>query len=164
RLLRRHRRRRAGRALPRPAIRAAARHRPVPHRVPDRHPGLGAGPRPAGDAAGPSAALPRGRRRSRAPARAGPAPGNMSARHRELLGLVPASLLLTAGFAAVYVAQEDVLSDVSLTYGAIFLGLCVGAHLIIRFTLPSADPYLFPLAATLACFGLVMIYRIDAEL
>ncbi len=88
----------------------------------------------------------------------------MSARNRELLGLVPASLLLTAGFAAVYVAQEDVLSDVSLTYGAIFLGLCVGAHLIIRFTLPSADPYLFPLAATLACFGLVMIYRIDAEL
>jgi cell division protein FtsW (lipid II flippase) len=29
-------------------------------------------------------------------------------------------------------------------------------------TLPNADPYLFPLVAVLASFGLVMIYRIDA--
>ena len=88
----------------------------------------------------------------------------MTARNRELLALVPASLLLTAGFAAVFVQREAVLSNVSLTYGAIFLGLCLGAHLVIRFTLPDADPYLFPLAATLACFGLVMIYRIDETL
>ena len=32
-----------------------------------------------------------------------------------------------------------------------------------RFTLPDADPYLFPLVAVLACFGLVMIYRIDDD-
>jgi cell division protein FtsW (lipid II flippase) len=38
------------------------------------------------------------------------------------------------------------------------------AHLIIRFTLPYADPYLFPLVAVLACFGLVIIYRIDDTL
>ena len=38
------------------------------------------------------------------------------------------------------------------------------AHLFIRARLPDADPYLFPLAALLAAFGLVMIYRIDAEL
>jgi len=88
----------------------------------------------------------------------------VSARNRELLALIPASLLLTAGFAAVFVQREDVLSNVSLTYGAIFLGLCLAAHLVIRFTLPDADPYLFPLAATLACFGLVMIYRIDETL
>jgi cell division protein FtsW (lipid II flippase) len=34
--------------------------------------------------------------------------------------------------------------------------------MFIRATLPHADPYLFPLAAVLASFGLVMIYRIDA--
>ena len=56
------------------------------------------------------------------------------------------------------------LSNVSLTYGALFLGLCLAAHLVLRFTLPYADPYLFPLFAVLACFGLVMIYRIDDEL
>jgi hypothetical protein len=85
----------------------------------------------------------------------------LSARNRELLALVPASLLLTAGFAAIFIQRQAVLSNVSLTYGAIFLGLCFATHLVIRFTLPYADPYLFPLVAILACFGLVVIYRID---
>ena len=88
----------------------------------------------------------------------------MSARNRELLALVPASLLLTAGFAAIFIQQSEVLSDVSLTYGAVFLGLCLAGHLFLRFTLPYADPYLFPLVAVLACFGLVVIYRIDEDL
>ncbi|WCB91344.1 putative FtsW-like protein [Baekduia alba] len=94
----------------------------------------------------------------------------MSARNRELFALIPAALLVSAGFAAVFLSRDDLLgglsgtnevSNASLTYGAIFLGLCVAAHLVIRLTLPRADPYLFPLAALLASFGLVMIYRID---
>jgi len=85
----------------------------------------------------------------------------VSARNRELFALIPASLLLTAGFAAIFIQRQAVLSDVSLTYGGIFLGLCFATHLVIRFTLPHADPYLFPLVAILACFGLVVIYRID---
>jgi cell division protein FtsW (lipid II flippase) len=88
----------------------------------------------------------------------------VSARNRELLALIPAGLLVTVGFAAVFIQQDELLSDVSLTYGAIFLGLCFGAHVIVRMTLPHADPYLFPLVAVLASFGLVMIYRIDDEL
>ena len=88
----------------------------------------------------------------------------MSARNRELLALVPASLLLTAGFAAIFIQQSAELSDVSLTYGAGFLALCLCGHLVIRSTLPYADPYLFPLVAVLACFGLVVIYRIDETL
>lgn len=88
----------------------------------------------------------------------------MSARTRELFALIPASLLVTAGFTAVFVQRDDVLTDVSLTYGAIFLGLCFAAHLVLRVTLKEADPYLFPLVAVLACFGLVMIYRLDEEL
>jgi cell division protein FtsW (lipid II flippase) len=88
----------------------------------------------------------------------------VSARNRELLALIPASLLLTAGFAAIFIQRSAVLSDVSLTYGGIFLGLCFAGHLVIRFTLPYADPYLFPLVAVLACFGLVVVYRIDEKL
>src|SRR5215213_11054216 len=88
----------------------------------------------------------------------------MSARNRELLALIPASLLVTAGFAAIFIQRSETLSNVSLTYGAIFLALCLAAHLVIRFTLPHADPYLFPLVAVLACFGLVVIYRIDDTL
>jgi cell division protein FtsW (lipid II flippase) len=88
----------------------------------------------------------------------------VKARNRELLALIAPSLLLTGGFAAIFVERENVVSDVSLTYGAIFLGLCLAAHVLLRFTLPDADPYLFPLFAVLACFGLVMIYRIDEDL
>ncbi len=88
----------------------------------------------------------------------------MSARNRELFGLIPASLLITAGFAGVYIQRANTLSNVSLTYGAIFLGLCLAGHIFLRMTLPNADPYLFPLVAVLASFGLVMIYRLDATL
>jgi cell division protein FtsW (lipid II flippase) len=85
----------------------------------------------------------------------------MRARNRELLGLIPASLLVTAGFAGVFIQRSNHLSNVSLTYGAIFLGLCFAAHVFIRITLPCADPYMFPLIAVLASFGIVMIYRIS---
>ena len=85
----------------------------------------------------------------------------MSARNRELLALVPSALLVTVGFAAVFIQRQNQLSNVSLTYGAIFLGLCLATHVVIRIKLPDADPYLFPLVAVLASFGIVMIYRID---
>jgi cell division protein FtsW (lipid II flippase) len=88
----------------------------------------------------------------------------VTARNRELLGLIPASLLVTAGFAGVFIQRSNALSNVSLTYGAIFLGLCLATHIVIRVTLPNADPYMFPLVALLASFGIVMIYRIDATL
>jgi cell division protein FtsW (lipid II flippase) len=86
----------------------------------------------------------------------------MSARNRELFGLIPAALLVTAGFTAVFIQRQQVLSNVSLTYGAIFLALCLAGHILIRVTLPNADPYMFPLVALLASFGIVMVYRISA--
>jgi cell division protein FtsW (lipid II flippase) len=100
----------------------------------------------------------------------------LSPRNRELLGLLPAALLVTAGFTAIFIQEQgasagaaaDVTlnhaSSVSLTYGAIFLGLCLAGHLVIRFALPNADPYLFPLGAVLASVGIVMVYRINPTL
>ena len=85
----------------------------------------------------------------------------MTARNRELLALVPASLLVAAGFAALFIQQSQRLSNVSLTYGGLFLGVCVAAHIVVRIRLPYADPYLLPLVSVLACFGLVVIYRLD---
>jgi cell division protein FtsW (lipid II flippase) len=87
-----------------------------------------------------------------------------STRLRELFGLIPVTLLVTAGFAGVLVTRSEQVSDATLTYGAFFLALCVIGSLFIRARLPQADPYLFPLAALLAAVGLVEIYRIDAEL
>jgi cell division protein FtsW (lipid II flippase) len=88
----------------------------------------------------------------------------MRARNRELIGLLPAGLLVVAGFAAIFIQRQNKLSGVSLTYGAAFLGLCLAAHIFLRFTLPYADPYLLPIAAALSALGLVMIYRINETL
>jgi cell division protein FtsW (lipid II flippase) len=85
-------------------------------------------------------------------------------RNRELIGLLPATLLLTAGFAGVFIQRSNQLSNVSLTYGAIFLGLCLIGHVVLRMSLPNADPYIFPLVAVLASFGIVMVYRINSTL
>ena len=87
-----------------------------------------------------------------------------SARNRELGALVPVALLLTAGFAAVFAQEESRLDNLSLIYGAYFLALCLATHIYLRIRLPDADPYLFPLVALLTAIGLVMIYRIDADL
>ena len=100
----------------------------------------------------------------------------LSARNRELLGLLPSALLVTAGFAAIFIQAQNNsprastnvtlnhASNLSLTYGAIFLALCLAAHVVIRTSLPHADPYMFPLAAVLASVGIVMIYRINPVL
>jgi cell division protein FtsW (lipid II flippase) len=87
-----------------------------------------------------------------------------SARNRELLALVPVAILLTAGFAGVFSQENEQLGDLSLIYGGYFLALCLATHIFLRIRLPNADPYLFPLVATLTAFGLVMIYRIDETL
>ncbi len=85
----------------------------------------------------------------------------ISARNRELLALVPVALLLTAGFTAVFAQDNSKLGNLSLIYGAYFFAVCLATHIYLRLRLPDADPYLFPLAALLTAFGLVMIYRID---
>ncbi len=88
----------------------------------------------------------------------------MSARNRELLGLIPVAGLLIAGFAAVFSVRSAQLDNTSLIFGAYFFAICLAAHIFLRFRLPNADPYLFPLVALLAAIGLVMLYRIDASL
>jgi len=86
------------------------------------------------------------------------------ARNRELLALVPVAVLLTAGFAGVFAQENAQLGNLSLIYGAYFLAICLATHVFLRIRLPNADPYLFPLMATLTAFGFVMIYRIDETL
>jgi cell division protein FtsW (lipid II flippase) len=100
----------------------------------------------------------------------------LSPRNRELLGLLPSALLVTGGFTAIFIQTQNNsphadtsltlnhASSVSLTYGLLFLGLCLAAHLVIRVALPHADPYLFPLTAVLASVGIVMVYRINPVL
>jgi len=85
-------------------------------------------------------------------------------RLRDLSLLIPASLLVAIGFASVFANVGGHLTDLSLLYGAGFLGLCVVTQVVSWILLPDADPYLIPLVAVLACFGLVELYRIDESL
>jgi cell division protein FtsW (lipid II flippase) len=84
-------------------------------------------------------------------------------RNRELLNLFLVGLLTATGFAAVYIAQQDVVSTASLSYAAFFIALFIVAHLVLRLALPHADPYLLPLSGLLTAVGLTMIYRIDPD-
>ena len=88
----------------------------------------------------------------------------MTLRNRELVNLLMVGLLTAAGFAAVYIARQDVISAGSLSYAVFFLALFVAGHVVLRFALPDADPFLLPLGGLLTAVGLTMIYRIDPDL
>ena len=88
----------------------------------------------------------------------------LSARTRELFALIPVALLVTAGFTAVLITNSDQFGNLSVLYGGYFLALCLATHVVIRIRLPDADPFLFPLVALLAAFGMVMLFRLDEGL
>ena len=72
-------------------------------------------------------------------------------------------MLTAIGFASVYIARQDVISTASLTYAGFFFLLYVAAHLVARYTVPFADPYLLPIAGLLAAVGLTEIYRLEPD-
>jgi cell division protein FtsW (lipid II flippase) len=68
--------------------------------------------------------------------------------------------LTAVGFASVYIARQEVISTSSLAYAGFFFLLYVAAHLVARYTVPFADPYLLPIAGLLTAIGLTEIYRL----
>ena len=80
------------------------------------------------------------------------------------MNLLLVGLLVVTGFGAVFIARENAVSTASLSYAALFIGLYGVAHVVLRFALPRADPYLLPLVALLAAIGEVEIYRINPVL
>jgi cell division protein FtsW (lipid II flippase) len=86
----------------------------------------------------------------------------VSARSRELTGLVAAALLAGIALASVTIARDAEVSPTALTWGALFLGLYLAAHIVVRRTVPYADGALLPLTAVLTAFGLASIYRLDS--
>jgi len=87
----------------------------------------------------------------------------MTARNRELLNLIVVGMLTALGFASVYTARQAEVSTGSLSYAGLFFGLYVVAHLVARFTVPHADPYLLPMAALLTAIGVTEIYRLEPD-
>jgi cell division protein FtsW (lipid II flippase) len=87
----------------------------------------------------------------------------MTARGRELVGLVLAGLIAGAALASAALAREAEATPGIAAYGALFLGLYLAAHVVVRRTAPFADGALLPLAAVLTAFGVTFNYRLDAE-
>jgi cell division protein FtsW (lipid II flippase) len=87
----------------------------------------------------------------------------LSYRNRELLYLSVVGILTGIGFASVYIARQSEVSWGSLGYAIFFFALYVAAHLVARYTVPNADPYLLPMAGLLAAIGVTEIYRLGAS-
>jgi cell division protein FtsW (lipid II flippase) len=79
------------------------------------------------------------------------------------LFLVVVGILTAIGFASVYIARKAEVSTTSLTYAAFFFGLYLAAHLVARYAVPFADPYLLPIAGLLTAIGLTEIYRLNPD-
>jgi cell division protein FtsW (lipid II flippase) len=85
----------------------------------------------------------------------------VTARNRELFGLIVAGVIAGTALATVTIARSSEVSPSALTYGALFLGLYLVAHVVVRRTVPYADGTLLPIVAVLTGFGLAMHYRLD---
>ncbi|HEX2427902.1 MAG TPA: FtsW/RodA/SpoVE family cell cycle protein [Gaiellaceae bacterium] len=87
----------------------------------------------------------------------------MSARSRELAGIVVAALLAGIALSSVTIARDAEVSATAMTWGALFLALYLVAHVVVRRTVPYADGALLPLTAVLTAFGLAIVYRLDSQ-
>ncbi len=87
----------------------------------------------------------------------------MTARNRELGGLVLAALVAGIALASVTIARDSQFSGDAVLWAALFLGLYLVAHVVARRTVPDADGALLPLTAVLTAFGLALNYRLDPD-
>ena len=88
----------------------------------------------------------------------------MSRRNIELLFLVIAGAVSTMAYVSVYAGRFREINRVSIIYGLVFVGIFFLLHLLVRFMLPQADPFLLPITALLAAIGLTEIFRIRPAL
>ncbi|MDQ4086106.1 MAG: FtsW/RodA/SpoVE family cell cycle protein [Actinomycetota bacterium] len=85
-------------------------------------------------------------------------------RGSELLLLVLALAIGVGAYALVGLAREGEVPANILVYGGGLTALALGAHLVVRFLAPYADPVLLPVVIALNGLGLAMLHRIDVSL
>jgi cell division protein FtsW (lipid II flippase) len=92
-----------------------------------------------------------------------PVAGGRSRRHTELIMLVFAFALVAFAFANVGFSLKGTLPSGIAEYMAAYIVIILIAHLAMRRFAPWADPLLLPLAALLNGLGIVMMYRLGAQ-
>ena len=86
----------------------------------------------------------------------------MESRRNVELSLLLLALILSVGaYVIVGLAADNEVPAGSAGYGATLAGLFLGAHMVLRWRAPQADPILLPGAALLNGLGLVMVRRLD---
>ncbi len=95
------------------------------------------------------------------PLGAAPTPGPGTRRGTELGLLVAALGIVVVAYVAVGLAVEGDVPPDLLPYAGGLGGLCLLAHLALRFVAPYADPVVVPCVALLNGLGLVMVHRLD---
>jgi cell division protein FtsW (lipid II flippase) len=92
-----------------------------------------------------------------------PGAGGRSRRQTELIMLVFAFALVAFAFANVGFSLKGTLPSGTAEYMAAYIVIILIAHLAMRRFAPWADPLLLPLAALLNGLGIVMMYRLGAQ-
>jgi cell division protein FtsW (lipid II flippase) len=82
-------------------------------------------------------------------------------RGAELFLLVLSLAVGLGAYAAVGLGVDQEVPANLFGYGGWLAALLIGAHVLIRFVAPYADPVLLPLVAALNGFGLAVIHRLD---
>jgi cell division protein FtsW (lipid II flippase) len=88
----------------------------------------------------------------------------VSRRNLELLLLLIAGAASTMAYVSVYAGRYREIDRTSIVYGLIFVAIFLALHVLVRFALPQADPFLLPITALLAAVGLTEIFRIRPSL
>jgi len=82
----------------------------------------------------------------------------------ELTLLIVGAVVTVAAYGLLNLGVRADVGGLVGGFGLILLGLLLGAHIVVRFAAPYADPLLLPLAALLNGVGYVMIARLNSGL
>jgi len=82
----------------------------------------------------------------------------------ELRLLLPLLILVPLGFAVTHIAQTGTLDPGPLGVAIGYVGLMLGAHIVLRLTGSQGDQLLLPVVATIGGVGIVMLNRLPQGL
>jgi len=88
----------------------------------------------------------------------------LAARRTELGLLIPILLLVPLGVAVTNIAQSGLAEPEPLAVAVVFVGLMLGAHLVLAWSGHRGDELLLPAVAAMGALGIVMLNRLPQDL
>ena len=82
-------------------------------------------------------------------------------RNAELALCLLAAAFGIGGYLITHLNRDAALPSNWIAVSAIWLAICIAAHLVVRLKLPYADPVILPCVLALNGLGLAMIHRLD---